>query len=151
MCNRRRIRGFITLRAILALFIVILIIPISTRTFITVSKLNYDHDEVSNEIGLLQLRRILLISYDLNNYGNSLEFIYEGNNYHLEEINNRLVLSPGYQMFLNDVSDINFYEEGSAVYLEYTFGNKTYRTPIVKTEGIYLDEFSDRDVSDDSD
>lgn len=149
--TRGRNRGFISLRAILALLIVMLIIPLASQIVVNVSKLKFDHDDASNEIALLQLRRIMLISYDLENYGSYLEFLYHGKTYTLELLNNRLVLSPGYQMFLDDIDEIYFKEEGNTIFIEYERKGQTYLSPLTNKNGIYLDDFYDHDDGGNSD
>ena len=136
-------RGFISFRAIVALLITLSILPLSVYALTYSSHLKFNYDEINDEIALLQLRRILLIVYDVKNNGYSLEFIYHNNNYTLSLINNRLVLEPGYQMFLDKVDSIEFYEEGNSIYIKYEKNNYEYTTPIIKQNGIYLDDFSD--------
>ena len=141
MRNRRR--GFIGFRNVVALLIIVSILPLMTSTLSFVAKLRFTYSEINDELSLLQLRRILLIAYDVNNYGNCLEFIYHNDNYDLRLINNRLVLEPGYQMFLDNIDNLDFFEKGNAIYVRYTRGNKDYETPIIKQSGVYLDDFSD--------
>lgn len=144
MSNRRR-SGFIFLRSILALFIVMTIMPLSTLIVLDASKLKFDHEDVSNEIALLQLRRILNIAYDIENSYDSLKFIYHNKTYELSLINKRLVLSPGYQMFLNDVDNLYFLEEGNVIYLVYEKKGKESKTALTYANGIYLADFYDND------
>ena len=141
----RNRRGFIELRTIIALIVTICLLPIVVNIISACSNLKFEYDYINDEISLYQLRRILLISYDLKNNGSSLEFIYHNNDYSLNIINNRLVLQPGYQMFLDNVDYLEFKEEGNAIYIEYEKNNKEYKTPIIKRNGIYLDDFLDTD------
>ena len=138
-------RGFTSLRTIVALLITMSILPIAVDVISYASNLKYEYDLVNDEISLFQLRRILLIAYDVNNNGYSLDFIYHNDDYSLSLINNRLVLQPGYQMFLDNVDYLEFKEEGNAIYIEYEKNNKEYKTPIIKRNGIYLDDFLDTD------
>ena len=138
-------RGFTSLRTIVALLITMSILPIAVNVISYASNLKYEYDLVNDEVSLFQLRRILLVAYDVNNNGYSLDFIYHSNNYSLSLINNRLVLQPGYQMFLDNVDYLEFKEEGNAIYIEYEKNNKEYKTPIIKRNGIYLDDFLDTD------
>lgn len=138
-------RGFTSLRTIVALLITMSILPIAVDVISYASNLKYEYDLVNDEISLFQLRRILLIAYDVNNNGYSLDFIYHNDDYSLSLINNRLVLQPGYQMFLDNVDYLEFIEEGNAIYIEYEKNNKEYKTPIIKRNGIYLDDFLDTD------
>lgn len=138
-------RGFISTRTIIALLITITILPIAVYVIGYASNLSFNYEIINDEISLFQLRRILLIAYDVNNNGDCLNFIYHNDNYSLSLVNNRLVLEPGYQMFLDNVDQIEFYEVNNAIYLKYVKGSDEYETPIIKQKGIYLDDFSDID------
>lgn len=138
-------RGFISLRTIIALIITLSLLPIAVSIIAYSANMKFEYDLVNDEISLYQLRRILLIAYDVNNNGDNLEFIYHNDNYSLSLINNRLVLQPGYQMFLDNIDYLEFTEDGNAIYIKYEKANKEYKTPIIKTRGIYLDDFSDTD------
>lgn len=143
MSNRRR--GFISINTLVAFIVTLSIIPLAVSVISSVANINITYTEANDELALLDLRRKLLIAYDVNNRGNSLDFIYDNDNYELSLINNRLVLTPGYQMFLDDVDYVEFIEEGNSIYIRYGRKNKEYKTPIIKQKGIYLDEFSDYD------
>lgn len=142
-------RGFISLRTVVALLITLTILPLAVYGLTYSVNLKFTYDEINDEIALLHLRRILLLAYDVNNNGYSLDFIYHNDNYSLSLINGRLVLQPGYQMFLDNIDDLSFYEDGNSIYIRYEKNNKEYTTPIIKQNGIYLNDFSDSD--DDSD
>lgn len=148
----RNSRGFTSLRTIVALIITLTLLPIACNVISYAANLKFEYDLVNDEISLYQLRRILLIAYDVENSGDSLNFIYHNDDYKLSLINNRLVLQPGYQMFLDKVDDLTFIEEGNAIYIQYEKHNKEFKTPIIKSRGIYLDDFSntDDDITDDS-
>ena len=143
MSNRRR--GFISINTLVAFIVTLSIIPLAVSVISSVANINISYTEVNDELALLDLRRKLLIAYDVKNNGNSLSFIYDNDDFELSLINNRLVLTPGYQMFLDDIDYIDFVEEGNSIYIRYERKNKEYKTPIIKQKGIYLDEFSDYD------
>lgn len=143
MSNRRR--GFISINTLVAFIVTLSIIPLAVSVISSVANINISYTEVNDELALLDLRRKLLIVYDVKNNGNSLSFIYDNDDFELSLINNRLVLTPGYQMFLDDIDYIDFVEEENSIYIRYGRKNKEYKTPIIKQKGIYLDEFSDYD------
>lgn len=146
---RNRARGFISLRSLVALLITITLLPLATRVLTYSASIKFNYDEIEDELSLYQLRRILLVSYDIYNNYNYLEFNYKDNTCYLSEINNRLVLQPGYQMFLDKIENCYFYEEENVIYVAYTKRNKEFKSPLCKANGIYLDEFfSDDDNGD---
>lgn len=136
-------RGFISIRYLIALCIAMSILPIVVFVMMQSTNFYFDYSIVNDEMALLQLRRIMLLSYDVNNYGDSLSFLYKNKDYELELINNRLILSPGYQMFLDEVDDLYFDEDGNVLNIYYEKKGKRFIAPIYKTNGIYIDEFSD--------
>lgn len=136
-------RGSISIRSLVALLITMNILPLAVSVLTYSSNLKFKYDEINDEISLLQLRRILLIAYDVQNNGSSLEFVYHNDDYYLSLNNNRLILQPGYQMFLDKVDDVSFIEKGNSIYIYYAKNNKEYKTPIIKQRGIYLADFLD--------
>lgn len=136
-------RGSISIRSLVALLITMSILPLAVSVLTYSSNLKFRYDEINDEISLLQLRRILLIAYDVQNNGSCLEFIYHNDDYYLSLNNDRLILQPGYQMFLDKVDDVSFVEEGNSIYIYYAKNNKEYKTPIIKQRGIYLADFLD--------
>jgi len=104
---------------------------------------------------MTDLRKILMLSYDLENNGDSLSFIYKNDDYELYQTNNRLILKPGTQIILNDIDSAEFINKNGCIYLIYETNGKTYERNIGKEEGIRLSDFSfnddDTDVSSDDD
>lgn len=145
MRSMRNNRGFTSLRTIIALIVTLTILPIAVNIIAYTSSIKFEYDLINDELSIYQLRRIMLIAYDVYNDGNSLNFIYHNDDYSLSEINGRLVLKPGYQVFLDNIDYLEFIEEGDAVWLRYEKDNKEYRTPIVKKRGIYISDFLNLD------
>lgn len=141
----RSARGIVSIRALIAMLIALSLLPIAFSVVSYSLKLDFSYTEISNELALIQLRRILLIAYDQVVNNDSIEFKYHGEDYTLRVIDDRLVLSPGYQMFLDKSNDISFYEDDSAVYLCYKIKDREYETPIMSNKRLYIDEFLDTD------
>lgn len=145
MSNRRKgyRRGFIELRSVVAIVVILSILPIVVSVMSIISSYKVDYDFVNDEISLYQLRRILLISYDINNDYDELNFIYHGKDFRLSTINNRLVLQPGYQVFLNNIDYASFDYYDGLLRLTYGRNGNEKETYIYKEKGIYIDDFSD--------
>ena len=143
-CRRRsRLRrGFIELRSVVAIMVILSILPIIVSVLTIISNYKIDYDFVNDEISLFQLRRIMLISYDVNNNYDSLNFIYHGKDFELSTVNNRLVLQPGYQVFLNNIDYANFSYDDGLLNLTYGRNGNEQTTCIYKEKGIYIDDFS---------
>lgn len=147
-------RGTISYRTIIALIITITLLPIAVSIFSICADMRFDYNLVNNEISLFQLRRIMLISYDQLINNDNISFKYHGEEYNLRIIDDRLVLQPGYQMFLSNVDDICFNENNDVINVCYEMKGKYYEIPIMSKERIYIDEFScaddERDDTNDS-
>ncbi len=137
-------KGFIKSRYLIALLITLSILPISSTIFRLLSFINPDYNLVNNEIALMDLRRILLIAYDLQISDYQIDFIYHNDNYRLYYVNDKLILSPGTQIYLNDIKEANFFVKNGCLYLRYvTNDNKEYERNIGTEKGFHLDELSD--------
>ncbi len=131
------------IRNIIGIIILITILPLSSLAFNYVSKIDFNYNDINDELALCQLREYLLISYDIKVNHYSLDFIYKNKNFNLNLVNNKLLMQPGTQIILNDIDDVYFERKGEYIYVVYTKNNETYERIIASTKGIYLDEFSD--------
>jgi len=148
---KRRRKGFVSTRALVAIYIILLLLPLAYSAFAFIGNNKFNYNEVSNEIAMTDLRKILMLSYDLDNNGDSLSFIYKGDNYELYQTNNKLILKPGTQIILNDIDNAEFTNKNGCIYLIYETNGKTYERNIGKEKGIRLADFSfDDDDSDSS-
>lgn len=136
-------KGFIAIRTLIALAIVMSYLPLMTNILLYVSNIDYRYDLINDELSLAQLRRIMMLSYDVEISNNSISFIYGETNRSLSMINGRLVLSPGYQMFLDKIEGAHFEERDELIYLYYVKDDKEYETVIGKNEGLSVDDFCD--------
>jgi hypothetical protein len=137
-------RGFTYGRTLMALLITLTILPLAISIFSFVANIKPNYNLLNNELALIDLRRRLLIAYDLNIEENRLEFINNGETNYLYYVNDKLILSPGTQIYLNDVKDVYFNLENGVIYLNYiTNDNKEYKSAIGKEKGFYIDDFLD--------
>ena len=136
-------RGITYGRTLIALLITLTILPLAISIFSFVANIKPNYN-LLNELALIDLRRRLLIAYDLNIEENRLEFINNGETNYLYYVNDKLILSPGTQIYLNDVKDVYFNLENGVIYLNYiTNDNKEYKSAIGKEKGFYIDDFLD--------
>lgn len=97
-------------------------------------------------MALQDLRRVMLLAYDIEVSDYEINFIYHNDNYTLRYLNNKLILQPGTQMYLNGILDAYFTKENNSIYVNYTDENgKEYKRNIGKEKGIYLNDFLDND------
>ncbi len=135
-------KGFAT-RNLIALLITLSILPLAVSIITYCASLKQNYNLINSEIALIDLRRIMLISYDIEINDNQLDFIYHNEDYHLVYINDKLILTPGTQIILNNIKEVSFYEINDAIYLKYIDeDNKEYERNIGSAKRFYIDDFS---------
>ena len=139
------------IRNLFGLLICMLMLNIVLLSFTFVGDIKFDYDLINDEIAMEQLRRILLISYDISVNEDGMSFIYHNKDFSLNCINNKLILQPGTQIFLNNIDSVNFVARDGCYVLIYRKGDKEYEKVICPKEGIYINDFSDCDVLYDGD
>ena len=137
------------IRNLIGLIIIITMLPICTQAFMYVSNITFNYNEINDEIALMQLREQLLIAYDMDFSDYELNFLYKNKNFKLSKVNNKLLLQPGSQIYLNDIDELRFVNKNGCIYVEYQRQGKEYEKVICKQEGLYIDDFSSCDVCSD--
>lgn len=136
------------IRTISGLIIVLTMLPLATMAFTHIANIDFTYNEINDEIALSQLRENLLLAYDLHSSRELISFVYKNADFRLSLVNRKLIMQPGTQIYLADIDDLYFEERNNNIYVVYERNNKQYERIITTRKGIYLDEFSDCDVSD---
>ncbi len=134
--------GFAT-RSLIALLITLSILPIAVSILSYCANLKQDYDLLNSEIAFMDLRRIMLISYDIeiNQYG--INFIYQNKDYQVSLVNDKILLQPGTQIIVDKVKKCLFYEANDSIYLKYTdYDDNEYERNIGSAKRFYIDDFS---------
>lgn len=139
------------IRNLIGLIITITMLPICITAFNYASNLEFDYNEINDEIALMQLRENLLITYDMDVDDKQLTFRYKNKIFTLGLVNNKLLLQPGTQIYLNDIDDLYFETKNDCIYVVYERNNNRYERVLCNKQGLYLDDFSDCDVLDNDD
>lgn len=134
------------IRNLIGIIITITLLPICIEAFNYVSNISFEYNEINDEIALTQLRQQLLIAYDMDVNSDEINFIYKNKNFKLSLVNNKLLLQPGTQIYLNDIDNLYFEQRGELVFVCYEKDSKQYERIICKQEGLYIDDFSNCDV-----
>ena len=137
------------IRNMAGLLIILSLLPIAMTAFRFTADIPFSYTEVFDELSLMQLRQSMLISYDLDFSPNELSFVLHNKDFNLSQVNDKLILQPGTQIFLSDVDELHFERKNGVIYVSYEKDNKRYERVIAAAEGFYLDRFSDCDVRDD--
>ena len=123
-------KGFI-LENILSMFIISTFIPIMFNCLLLLKIDDFSYD-LQDEIALIQLRRILSVSYDLQANDNCLSFIYKNEQRMISEVNNNLIMQKGTIIILCDVEDVSFVINDVLLYLYYRRLDKDYEKIVYK-------------------
>lgn len=123
MSNRK---GFILKEYLLSLIIIMIFFPLIISAARLISDVEYFDYELQNELSILKLRD-KLITANIKSIDN-FNVIYEQDNVEwlLKYDGSRLYLSPGYQLFLDNVDDLNFMIKDDLLYVNYYIDNKNY-------------------------
>ena len=130
---RRRNRGVILTEYLLCLYIFIIFVTLISSSLIFVDKLlNSKDDIISDEVSIMQLRRMLLISYDIETDSDKLSFNYQDRNFVLSRVNNNLIIQPGTQIVLMDIDEVYFIDEEDNIYISYIKNEEKYERLLCK-------------------
>ena len=88
-------------------------------------------EEVQDEIALAQMRRILMLSYKVENRGSTLAYTYQDREFRLSMVNGNLIIQPGTQMVLTRISNARFESVGEVIYVVYSREEKERTAPLV--------------------
>ena len=78
-----------------------------------------------------------------------MNFIYKDSERQLSLINGRLLMTPGYQMFLDDIDSLYFMENEGCIVLVSEKDQKEYKAVLCEAEGIRIADFCDNSDVDD--
>lgn len=79
------------LRTLIALLITLTILPLAISVFSFAGNFTFNYNLANNEMALMDLRRVMLIAYDMEVSDYELNFIYHNDNYTLRYLNNKLI------------------------------------------------------------
>ncbi len=123
--------GAIGADILLALYIAMLLAYIQLSSLTLLRKYTF-RETLQDETALLQLRRILLLSYDVQATQSELDFVYQKRDMRLSKVNDRLIIQPGTQIFLSAVDEAYFETYGDCVYVIYTRNGHRYEKILVR-------------------
>ena len=129
MSNRK---GFALIEVLVAVLTVCICIPIMVSVISLMRTSLKDRTSLQDQIALVQLRRYLAVSYDIELLPSSLTFQRQHEEMRLSVVNQNLIVQPGTQMFLMDIEAALFYLEGDSVMLRYVRDNQEYEVFLCK-------------------
>lgn len=147
-------KGFTSVEVLLSLLIISFSMLLLSSVLPSISKLTEPDSFIQEQIGLRQLRHILLLSENVSITDDSLIGWLFNEEYTLKYDRNRLVKTPGYEIMLIDLASADFITKGECIYLSYQRNNETKnheRLLTCKQKGMDFTLFPDDDAVDDFD
>ena len=124
--QQRRMKGFVLSEYLISLLAgSILMTTIVVSIALAKEGLHFS-DILQDEIGMYQIRRILLLSYDVTYSEDELFFEYQKETYTMSYINGNIVIRPGTQIVLTNVDNAYFVLNEERIYLLYEREGTTY-------------------------
>ncbi|MBO7702959.1 MAG: hypothetical protein J6S26_00830 [Solobacterium sp.] len=113
--------GYILEQLLITLGICAFLIPITVVILgVLVSSLHVS-SAIQDEVSLAQLRHVINVSDEFSLEGNELSFVHHEDHQRLALRNGNLVLiDPGCQIYLSDLSALSFSIEGDLIYVTWT-------------------------------
>ena len=113
--------GYILEQLLITLGICAFLIPITVVILgVLVSSLHVS-STIQDEVSLAQLRHVINVSDEISLNGNELSFVHHEEQQRLTLRNGNLVLiDPGCQIYLSDLSSVSFSIEGDLIYVTWT-------------------------------
>ena len=124
--RRMSCKGYILKDFLLGIIVFMMLFPVVLKSAEIVSGVNFVDAQLGDELSILQLRRKMIISENIVINGNSISFIIGDTEFTLKYEEHRLYLTPGYQLFLNDIDGLRFKNMYGRIFIEYEKNNKRY-------------------------
>ena len=122
----RRRAGFALIEVLLSMMVLTAMIPITVLCIQPFGSMLQFDQEIQDQIALSQLRRILMLSYNVSCRSDEIDFVYQQQPRCVSLVNDHLVLSPGTQIFMTEIDHVTFLEEGKFIYIVYMRNQKEY-------------------------
>ena len=113
--------GYILEQLLITLGICAFLMPITVVLLGTLVSSLYVSSAIQDEVSLAQLRHVINVSDEFSISANELSFVHHEERQRLILRNGNLVLiDPGTQIFLSDLSALSFSMEGDLIYVTWT-------------------------------
>ena len=131
MRNSRGRKGFILSHALLSLLAACLFVPLCADCIRLLALRKKFDQQIQDEIALSQLRHILNAAGSIESDGNSLQFTRKYEPAELYLTNRHLILSPGTQIYLEDIDGAEFYYEMHTWMIRYEREGELFEKPLI--------------------
>ena len=125
--RRRKYRGFLLGEMLVVMFVGVMMLPIITTALRILSSFAMYDPSIGDMLSMEKLKRELILAYDIDLVSNKLTFKIGEDDHVLMYDGSRLYLTPGYQLFLDDVESLCFIKEDDDIYLEYLKAQEEFK------------------------
>lgn len=112
-------KGFLLTDLLFSLLAVSLMVPLTITCLLCLSGGVKKEERMQDEIGIAQLRRYLLCTDQMEVGDDTIHFDKKNKQMCLQLSNRHLAVTPGFQMFLDNIDDVSFEEENSRIIMTY--------------------------------
>lgn len=127
-------KGFTLIETILGLLVVSISVLLISGYLQLVSKIDYDFHYGEDEVSIRQLRLIYVLSSSITIDDQRVCFDYMNNELCLYQKDDKLILTPGYQVFMKDLKSVIFSRYDNCLYLQYHHKNQTEEKRVIGCE-----------------
>lgn len=117
-------KGFTLVEVLVGLFALSFCMLLLIQTAVVINAYPKELYEVEDGIGIRQLQLITAQSDHIKVSPQELQMNYHQSDIRMSLHHQRLVKQPGYEIFLKDLAQLSFYEEGGCVYVTWTRTNQ---------------------------
>lgn len=121
----RRAGGFLLADTLTAFFIALLILPLCMYCISAFSPLLKTEQTVQDEIAAQQLRRVFVLSHDIQVSGSEITLTYRQKEMRLRRSGRNVILTPGTQYCFTEVDDCSFAAAGGVIRILLVRGDRT--------------------------
>lgn len=118
-------QGYNTIEALFSLYIILFSINLIVTVLPGFRYLEKEHEFAQDQLSIEQMRQILMLSEKIEVTDNKLQFIYMNDLCQIQLHNQRIVKNDGYQILMEGVADVSFYENDQCVYIAYQKNDET--------------------------
>ena len=125
-------KGFILKDYLLSLLIMSSLLPILIGSLKISSNYLIKDSSIQDELSVMQLREKLIIAKDIKINTDNITYRVGKDFYELKFNKGRLYLTPGYQLFLDEIENCYFDIENNTLIIKYVKQNKNYAWALAK-------------------
>ncbi|MEG0313838.1 MAG: type II secretion system protein [Erysipelotrichaceae bacterium] len=114
-------KGFTTIEVIISLACLSLMIILLIKSLSIIKAIKIDQSLITNELAINEMRLIYAYSneHDLSDDEYNFKYLDNIMHYYLDE--NKLVLTPGYQILLTNIDNFEFIKNDNCIYIDYYY------------------------------